>query len=199
MTDRRAVLDVLNGANRRGPNGLSPEEEAQAVAIEAARRREEIRAAAAREARAMADAKRRAASFPPELRSITNDALPGSTTASAIDARGAGLETWANRAITGFDGYTPGQATKAVRRAEAEATERFAREHPARDFRMCALGDVAEARMTAGLGHLAGPLSGAVEGLQQAEAGNEIRRAAEGAAEAFVLDRLSARAARPWH
>lgn len=195
MSDLEDTLRRLRGAPVSRP--LTPEEKLELYRhlnpspeqLAAGR----AQAAQARQARALTDARRRAANpaVPGELRALNNSMLPGKTMASELEAQGARLETAANTFATGFDEYTPDEAAAAVRQAEAEQMARFAEEHPVRDFRMRALGDVVEARLTGGLGPIASAFSGAMEGAQNSEPGQAVAGALTGAAEGYLIDKLT--------
>jgi hypothetical protein len=152
------------------------------------------------QSRARADAERRAANTPGLVRSINNGFLFNAM--GSIDATGAAAETGVHNALaraTGQpdSGYGMREAYEAVRQAEGQAAQRFAREHPVQNLAGNVVGAVANpvnklgARYVAGAPNLlaatgraagSGTAIGALYGAGGTQPGqNTLQQAGEGA------------------
>ena len=185
MTDARANRTFRDPS--LGPNGLKgylKPTTADMDEIYAYLRQGQIDQTAKQEAAARADAYERAndPTTPQFVRAFTNGVVPGHRRADKLDAWGGGLETAVNRALTGFDDYTPEQATAAVLEANAVTADRYRKAHPAMAYGADVAANLVQDRLLRGWGAAAGPLAGAVEGADRSSPGSRLAGAVEGAA-----------------
>lgn len=150
-------------------------------------------------AKARADAERRAKTAPGQVRAFTQGVTFGFS--DEIEAAGAALETGANNALARIGvgkgaGYGMRDAYDAVKQAESEQINAFARDHPAQNIGFNVLGAVTAPGAKAAAGFIAkgknlvtvsgrsalvGAGAGGVAGFGSAEDGQRVEGAKRGA------------------